>query len=98
MYKVQQRAGIAQQVWRLGHGLGDQKIEVRFPTRAKDSSLHYISQTNLLSKRHLVAISPPVKRQEGNGGHSPSSSAEVKNIWRYTSTPLSFLIVWSLIK
>jgi hypothetical protein len=30
---------------------------------------------------------PGVKRLRREADHSPSSSAEVKNAWRYTSTP-----------
>jgi hypothetical protein len=30
---------------------------------------------------------PELKRPGSEADHSPSSSAEVKNVWRYTSTP-----------
>jgi hypothetical protein len=30
--------------------------------------------------------------------HSPSSSAEAKNAWRYMSTPLYIFMVWCLVK
>jgi hypothetical protein len=33
------------------------------------------------------ALSPKVKRPEREDGHSPPSSAEVKNAWSYSSTP-----------
>jgi len=33
------------------------------------------------------ALSPGVKRPGREADHSPSSSAEMKNAWRYTSTP-----------
>jgi hypothetical protein len=33
------------------------------------------------------ALSAGVKRLEREADHSPSSSAEVKNVWRYTSAP-----------
>jgi hypothetical protein len=32
-------------------------------------------------------LSPGVKRLRREADHSPPSSAEVKNAWRYTSTP-----------
>jgi hypothetical protein len=34
----------------------------------------------------LGAVSPGVKQQEREADHSPTSSAEVKNSWSYTST------------
>jgi hypothetical protein len=33
------------------------------------------------------ALSPRVKRQGREADHSPPSSADVKNAWRYTSAP-----------
>jgi hypothetical protein len=33
------------------------------------------------------ALSPGVKRSGREADHSPPSSAEVKNVWSYTSTP-----------
>jgi hypothetical protein len=33
------------------------------------------------------ALSPGVKRPGREAGHSPPTSAEVKKIWIYTSTP-----------
>jgi hypothetical protein len=33
------------------------------------------------------ALSPGIKRPGREADHSPPSSAEVKNVWRYTSTP-----------
>jgi hypothetical protein len=33
------------------------------------------------------ALSPGVKWQGRDADHSPTSSAEVKNAWNYTSTP-----------
>jgi hypothetical protein len=35
----------------------------------------------------LGALSPEVKRQGGEAGHSPPASVEVKKMWIYTSTP-----------
>jgi len=31
---------------------------------------------------------PGVRRPERKANHSPQSSAEIKNVWSYTSTPL----------
>jgi hypothetical protein len=46
----------------------------------------------------LEALSPGVKRQEGEAENSPISSAEVSSAWRYTSTPPYVLMEWCLIK
>jgi hypothetical protein len=45
-----------------------------------------------------VVLSSEVKRQEREAGHSPPSSAEVKNGWSYTSTPPYVFLEWCLIK
>jgi hypothetical protein len=42
------------------------------------------------------ALSPDVKRLEREADHSPSSGAEVKNAWSYTSTP--HFMAWCLVK
>jgi hypothetical protein len=44
------------------------------------------------------ALSMGVKRPEHEADHSPSSSAEVKNAWSYTSTPRYVFIAWWLVK
>jgi hypothetical protein len=41
---------------------------------------------------------PLIKRPEREVGHSPASSAEVKNAWRYTSIPPYVFTAWCLIK
>jgi hypothetical protein len=51
---------------------------------------------------------PPVSYQWGTGGcflgvkreadHSPPSSAEVKNLWSYTSTPSHDFMAWYFVK
>jgi hypothetical protein len=42
---------------------------------------------------------PQVNRPEGEFDHSPSSNAEVRNEWRYKSTPLVALMLctWTLL-
>jgi hypothetical protein len=35
----------------------------------------------------MAPISPAEKRPDREADYSPQSSAEVKNVWRYTSTP-----------
>jgi hypothetical protein len=39
-----------------------------------------------------------VKRPGREADHSPTSSAEVKNAWSYTSTPLYVFMAWCLVK
>jgi hypothetical protein len=39
------------------------------------------------NQRVLGALTPGVKRSGREADHSPPSSAEVKNTWRYTPTP-----------
>jgi hypothetical protein len=43
-------------------------------------------------------LSPWVKRPGHEANHLPPSSAEVKNTWSYTSTPLYVFMAWCLIK
>jgi hypothetical protein len=43
-------------------------------------------------------LSLRVKWPEGKTDHSPPSSAEVKNAWRYTSTPQYVFMSWCLVK
>jgi hypothetical protein len=40
------------------------------------------------------ALSLAIKRQGREAGHSPPSSAEVKNAWSYTSTPQYAFMTW----
>jgi hypothetical protein len=42
---------------------------------------------SLLSNGYQGALSPGVKGQGREADHSPPSSAEVKNMWIYTSIP-----------
>jgi hypothetical protein len=43
-------------------------------------------------------VSPRAKRSGREANHSPSSSAEVKNAWSYTSAPQYFFMAWCLVK
>jgi hypothetical protein len=45
-----------------------------------------------------VALSLVVKWPEREADHSPPSSAEVKNAWRYTYTPQYVFMEWCLVK
>jgi hypothetical protein len=44
------------------------------------------------------ALSLGVKWPGREAGHSPPSSAEVKNAWSYTSTPQYAFMTWCLVK
>jgi hypothetical protein len=76
----------------LGYGLDDRGSRIRIPAGAGSYSLHHRVQNG--SGAHLASYpmdtrgsSLVVKRSWREGGHSPPSSAEVKNAWSYTSSP-----------
>jgi len=48
-------------------------------------------------QRGPEALSLGVKRAGREADHSPQSSAEVKNKWRYTSTPQYAFMAWCLV-
>jgi hypothetical protein len=78
----------------LGYGLDDQGSGVRFPEGAGNFSLHHRIQNGSGSHPASYPIGtrgsfPGVKRLGREANHSPPSSAEVKNAWSYTSTPLN---------
>jgi hypothetical protein len=80
-------------------------LGVRVPAEAGNFSLHHCS-----SRPALEPIQPPiywvpegaislgVKRLGREVGHSPPSSAEVKNAWSYTSTPQHAFMAWCSVK
>jgi hypothetical protein len=79
----QNRAVIAQSVWRLDYGLDDRGSRVRFPAGAWNFSLHHRVQNG--SGVHPAsypmgtrALSLGVKRPGRDADHSPPSIAEVK--------------------
>jgi hypothetical protein len=76
-----------------GYGLDDQEGGSSRPGRVKKNSLLYIVQTG--SGVHPTSYPmdtggsyPEVKRQGREADHSPPTSAEVKELWIYTSTPI----------
>jgi hypothetical protein len=83
---------ITHSVWRFGTGLGNQGICVGVPVGAGDSLLFQSIQTG------SGPISLGVERLGCEADHSPLSVAEVKNAWRYTSTPSCVFTAWCLIK
>jgi hypothetical protein len=76
---------------------------VRFLAEAGNFSLRHRVQTG--SGAHTASypmgtgvLSPEVKRPGHEVDHSPASSAEVKNVWGYTSTLPYALMWWCLVK
>jgi hypothetical protein len=77
----------------LGYGLDDRGSRVRFSAGAGNFSRHHRVQTG--SGAHPASYPvgtrgffPGVKRPGREADHSTPSSAEVKNVWSYISTPL----------
>jgi hypothetical protein len=60
----------------------------RFP-----ASLHHHVQTGTLGPTQppIQCVLEGLKWSMNEAGHSPPSSAEVKNAWNYTSTPIIHL-------
>jgi hypothetical protein len=85
---------ISHSVKRLGYGLDDRNCMIRFAAGARNFSHYHRIQTG--SGANPVsypigtgggALSLGVKRPEREADQSPPSSAEVKKVWSYTSTP-----------
>jgi hypothetical protein len=69
-----------------GYGLDDRGVGVRIPVGSRIFSSP--RGPDWLSIRWVpVALSPGVKRPGHEADHSPPTSAEVKKIWIYKSTP-----------
>jgi len=77
----------------LGYRMKDR---IWFPAGAGISSLRYRFQTG--SGAHRVSYSPEVQRPGREAEYSPQTSAEVKNIWGYTSIPPYVFMAWCLFK
>jgi hypothetical protein len=65
-----------------GYGLDDWAVGVRVPV----GSRIFTSPPNLLYNGYRGSF-PEVKRPWREAEHSPPTSAEVKKMWIYTSTP-----------
>jgi hypothetical protein len=91
---------------KIGHninGLDDRGSRVLFPAGGGNFSLHHRVQngsgTHQASNPMGTSGSfPGVKAAGREADHSPQSSAEVKNAWSYTSTPLYVFMAWCLVK
>jgi hypothetical protein len=89
-------AGIA-----LGYGLDDRGSRVRFLVGIflfTTASRTALGPTQPPIQWVLDALSLGVKRPWREAGHSPPSSAEVKNAWSYTSIPPYVFMAWCLVK
>jgi hypothetical protein len=87
----------------LGYGLDDRSSRVRLPAGAGNFSLLHRVQTG--SGAHPASYPvgtrgsfPGVKWPGREVEDSPPSSAEVKNAWSYTSTPLYAFMAWWLVE
>jgi hypothetical protein len=79
--------------------------EVQFPGGAMmgfsllaAASRLFLGPTQPCIQRLPGAVSPFVKQPGREADHSPPSSAEVKNVWSYTSTPQHVFMAWCLVK
>jgi hypothetical protein len=84
----------------LGDGLDDQDSGFRFPAGDGNFYLHHCIQnssgpTQPPSQWVSGALPLGVKRPGREANHSPPSSAELKNAWSYTSTPIRHGVVLS---
>jgi len=57
-----------------------------------------VSRPALGATQHLIQWIPGVKQPGRESDRSSLSSAEVKNAWSYTSTPLYVFKAWCLVK
>jgi hypothetical protein len=69
------------------YGLDDRRVGVRVPVRSR---IFLLSKSSRPDTIPFVpgAIYPGVKRPGREVDHSPATSAEVKKMWIYTSTPI----------
>jgi hypothetical protein len=70
----------------------------RTEERDQKFSLLHIVQTGSGVHPTSYKMGPGVKRQGREADHSPPTSAEVKNMWIYTSTPPYVFMAYCLIR
>jgi hypothetical protein len=69
------------------YGLDDREVGVRVPTGVKNFLFSKSSRPALRSTQPPLQWVPGIKRPGSEVDHSPPTSAEVKKMWIYTSTP-----------
>jgi hypothetical protein len=87
---------IAQSVYCPCHGLDDQGI--RANTFLSQSIQTGPEPTQLPIEQVQGALYLGVKELGHEANHSPLTSAEVQNVWSYTSTSTHFFMAWCLIR
>jgi hypothetical protein len=74
-----------------GYGLDGRGVGVRVPVGGRIYLLQVVQTGSGVHPTsypiNTGALSPGVKRQGREADHSPPTSAEVKKMWTYTSTP-----------
>jgi hypothetical protein len=75
-----------------GYGLDDREVRFRVSVESRIGNFSIplrpaLGPTQPPIQWVLGALSPGVKRQGREAGHSPPTSVEVKKTWIYTSTP-----------
>jgi hypothetical protein len=86
----------------LAYGLDDLGSIVRFPAGAENFSLHHRVRNGFGPIQPPIqwvpgVLSLGVKRPGREADHPSSSSGEVKNVWRFTSTPQYVFMAWWLV-
>jgi hypothetical protein len=82
----------------IGYGLDDRSSGVRFPAGAGIFSPLHRVHTGSGSHPALYGMCTGGKAAGREADHSPPSSTDVKNAWRYTSTPKYVFMAWWLVK
>jgi hypothetical protein len=70
-----------------GYGLDDREIGVPSPRRVSTSCIPAVGPTQPPIQRAPWALSSGLKRPGREPDHLPLTSAEIKKMWSYTSTP-----------
>jgi hypothetical protein len=82
--------------------MDDRRVRVRVPVGFKNFHFSISSKPALGSTQPSIpwvrGLSPRVKQQGREADHSPRTSAEVKKMWIYTSTPPHVLMAQCLVK
>jgi hypothetical protein len=71
-----------------GYGLDDRGVGVRVPVGVKNFPFSTSSRSALGHTHPPIQWVPGAKRQERESDHTLPTSAKVKKMWLYTSTPL----------